>query len=139
MQENTSDPRRTVVVSPPFTAFYQATHIPAARKAGNRLLLTGHTGDTADGAYSDDVKTQLRQTFRNMEATLQEAGASWGDVVARKSAATVWKRAMCLPVPGRHGSGRRFAGSLIPDRTPWPDIGSSSKRGMTCRWGWSPP
>ena len=40
---------------------------------------------------------------------------------------------MCLPVPGRHGSGRRFAGSLIPDRTPWSDIGSSSKRGMTCR------
>ena len=47
--------------------------------------------------------------------------------------------AMCLPVPGRHGSGRRLAGSLIPDRTPWPAIGSSSKRGMTCRWGWSPP
>jgi hypothetical protein len=41
--------------------------------------------------------------------------------------------AMCLPVPGRHGSGRRLAGSLIPDRTPWSAIGSSSKRGMTCR------
>jgi len=40
---------------------------------------------------------------------------------------------MCLPVPGRHGSGRRLAGSLSPDRTPWSDIGSSSKRGMTCR------
>jgi hypothetical protein len=47
--------------------------------------------------------------------------------------------AMCLPVPRRHGSGRRLAGSLIPDRTPWPAIGSSSKRGMICRWGWSPP
>ena len=48
MQENAGDPRRTVVVSPPFAAFYRATHIPAARKAGNRLLLTGHTGDTPD-------------------------------------------------------------------------------------------
>jgi len=47
--------------------------------------------------------------------------------------------AVCLPVPGRPGSGRRLAGSLIPDRTPWSAIGSSSKRGMTCRWGWSPP
>jgi hypothetical protein len=46
--------------------------------------------------------------------------------------------ALCLPVPGRHGSGRRLAGSLIPDRTPWSAIGSSSKRGMICRWGWSP-
>jgi enamine deaminase RidA (YjgF/YER057c/UK114 family) len=85
VQENTSDPRRTIVVSPPFAAFYQATHIPAARKVGNRLLLTGHTGDTPDGTYSDDVKTQLRQTFRNMEATLHEAGASWADVVALNS------------------------------------------------------
>ena len=47
--------------------------------------------------------------------------------------------AMCLPVPGRHGSGRRLAGSLIPDRTPWSAIGSSSKRGMRCRWGGARP
>jgi hypothetical protein len=47
--------------------------------------------------------------------------------------------AMCLPVPGCHGSARRLAGSLIPERTPWSAIGSSSKRGMTCRWQWSPP
>jgi enamine deaminase RidA (YjgF/YER057c/UK114 family) len=85
VQENASDPRRTIVVSPPFAAFYQATHIPAARKVGNRLLLTGHTGDTPDGTYSDDVKTQLRQAFRNMEATLHEASASWADVVALNS------------------------------------------------------
>lgn len=85
MQENTSGPRRNIVVSQPFAAFYQATHIPAARKAGNRLLLTGHTGDTPDGAYSDDVEDQLRQAFRNMEATLQQAGASWSDVVALNS------------------------------------------------------
>jgi hypothetical protein len=26
-QENTSGPRRTIIVSPPFAAFYQATHI----------------------------------------------------------------------------------------------------------------
>jgi len=85
MQENTSDPRRSVVVSPPFAAFYQATHIPAARKVGQRLLLTGHTGDTPDGAYSDDVRAQLRQAFRNVEETLHEAGASWADVVALNS------------------------------------------------------
>ena len=85
MQKNTSGPWRDIVVSPPFAAFYQATHIPAARKVGNRLLLTGHTGDTPDGAYSDDVRDQLRQTFRNMQATLQQAGASWADVVTLNS------------------------------------------------------
>ena len=54
-------------------------------KAGNWLLLTGHTGDTPDGEYSNDVRTQLRQAFRNMEATLHEAGASCADVVALNS------------------------------------------------------
>jgi enamine deaminase RidA (YjgF/YER057c/UK114 family) len=83
--ENISDPRRTVVVSAPFAAFYEATHIPAARKVGNRLLVTGHTGENADGDFSNDVRTQLRQVFRNVEATLREAGASWADVVAMNS------------------------------------------------------
>ncbi len=50
-----------------------------------RPLLTGHTGDDSDGAYSDDVNAQLRQTFRNVEATLRQAGASWADVVALNS------------------------------------------------------
>jgi len=85
VQENTSDPRRTIVVSPPFAAFYEATHIPAARRVGNRLLVTGHTGDNPDGTYSDDVEAQLRQVFRNVEATLHEAGAGWADVVALTS------------------------------------------------------
>jgi enamine deaminase RidA (YjgF/YER057c/UK114 family) len=85
LQENASDPRHTIVVSQPFAAFYEATRIPAARKVGNRLLLTGHTGDAPDGSYSDDVSTQLLQTFRNVEATLHEAGAGWADVVALNS------------------------------------------------------
>jgi enamine deaminase RidA (YjgF/YER057c/UK114 family) len=85
MQENASDPRHTIVVSQPFADFYEATRIPAARKVGNRLLLTGHTGDAPDGSYSDDVGTQLLQTFRNVEATLHEAGASWADVVVLNS------------------------------------------------------
>jgi enamine deaminase RidA (YjgF/YER057c/UK114 family) len=85
VRENARDPRRNVVVSQPFAAFYAATRIPAARKVGNRLLLTGHTGDAPDGSYSADVHAQLRQTFRNVEATLHEAGASWADVVALNS------------------------------------------------------
>ncbi|HUB40749.1 MAG TPA: Rid family hydrolase [Streptosporangiaceae bacterium] len=85
MPENISDPQRTVVVSSPFAAFYEATHIPAARRVGNRLLVTGHTGENADGEFSDDVRIQLLQAFRNVEATLHEAGASWADVVALNS------------------------------------------------------
>jgi enamine deaminase RidA (YjgF/YER057c/UK114 family) len=85
VQENTSGSRRAIVVSQPFAAFYEQTHIPAARKAGNRLLLTGHTGENPDGSYSDDVRAQLRQTFRNVEATLREAGAGWTDIVSLNS------------------------------------------------------
>jgi enamine deaminase RidA (YjgF/YER057c/UK114 family) len=85
VQQPASDPQPTIVVSPPFAAFYQATRIPAARRVGNRLLLTGHTGDGPDGVYSDDAESQLRQTFRNVQATLDQAGASWADVVTLTS------------------------------------------------------
>jgi enamine deaminase RidA (YjgF/YER057c/UK114 family) len=85
VHENTGGSRQTVVVSPPFAAFYEATHIPAARRVGRRLLVTGHTGDAPDGSFSDDARTQLHQVFRNVEATLHEAGASWADVVLLNS------------------------------------------------------
>lgn len=86
MQKNTRNPGSgSVVVSPGWAAFYEATHIPAARRLGNRLLVTGHTGDTVEGAFSDDLETQLRQTFHNVEATLHEAGARWADVVTLTS------------------------------------------------------
>jgi enamine deaminase RidA (YjgF/YER057c/UK114 family) len=69
------------VVPTAWTDFYEATHIPAAVRVGDTIRLTGHTGDGADGTFSDDPEDQTRQTFRNIADTLAEAGASWSDVV----------------------------------------------------------
>src|SRR5579862_5009415 len=43
------------------------------------------------------------------------------------------------PLPGAHGSGRLFSGTLIAERSQRSASGSSSNRGMTCRWGCRTP
>lgn len=73
---------RNVVVPPLWREFFEQTGIPAAVWAGNTLRLTGHTGDSPDGAYPTGLEDQLRATFRNIELTLVEAGVGWPDVVA---------------------------------------------------------
>ncbi len=65
--------------------FYESTHIPAAVQDGDRLCVTGHTGEDPDGNFSTDPETQIRQTFRHISATLSEGGASWTDVVELNS------------------------------------------------------
>jgi enamine deaminase RidA (YjgF/YER057c/UK114 family) len=73
--------RREVFVPTVWAEFYEQTHIPAAIRVGDMLRLTGHTGETPDGAFSPDPETQIRQTFHNIAVTLAEAGATWSDVV----------------------------------------------------------
>jgi enamine deaminase RidA (YjgF/YER057c/UK114 family) len=64
-----------------WAAFYAETSIPAAVRSGETLRLTGHTGETADGVFSADPETQIRQVFCNIEFTLAEAGVHWTNVV----------------------------------------------------------
>jgi enamine deaminase RidA (YjgF/YER057c/UK114 family) len=73
--------RRDAVVPAPWNEFYEATGIPAAVRSGEVLRLTGHTGDRADGTFSNDPEAQTRQTFENVASTLSEAGMQWSDVV----------------------------------------------------------
>ncbi len=61
--------------------FYEASRIPAAVRAGGHLYLTGHSGETAEGVFPEDVEAQVRGTFRNIELTLAEAGVGWPQVV----------------------------------------------------------
>jgi enamine deaminase RidA (YjgF/YER057c/UK114 family) len=72
--------RRNALVPEVWRDFYLETHIPAAVRVGDTLRLTGHTGETADGAFSPDAESQIRQTFRNIALTLAEAGVDWSDV-----------------------------------------------------------
>ena len=52
---------------------------------GDTIRVTGHTGETAKGAFSPDPATQIRQVFSNLALTLAEAGAGWSDVVEMSS------------------------------------------------------
>ena len=45
------------------------------------MRVTGHTGETADGEFSDNAEDQIREIFRNITVTLAEAKTSWSDVV----------------------------------------------------------
>jgi enamine deaminase RidA (YjgF/YER057c/UK114 family) len=74
--------RRNVIVPSAWAAFYDETHIPAAIRVGDTLHVTGHTGEAADGSFSEDPEAQIRATFVNIALTLAEAGATWSDVVA---------------------------------------------------------
>jgi enamine deaminase RidA (YjgF/YER057c/UK114 family) len=49
---------------------------------GEWVFVSGTTGfDYASGAIADDVAEQTRQTFRNIETALADAGATLADVV----------------------------------------------------------
>ena len=76
---------RNGVVPEHWTGFYESTHIPAAVREGDRLYVTGHTGEESDGSFSADPEAQIRQTFNLISATLVNSGASWADVVELNS------------------------------------------------------
>ena len=57
-------------------------HYAQAVRFGNLLFVTGCTGVTADGQLvAGDVVEQTRQVFRNLQAILAAAGASFSDVL----------------------------------------------------------
>jgi enamine deaminase RidA (YjgF/YER057c/UK114 family) len=72
---------REAVVPEHWQGFYEATRVPAALRDGDRLYVTGHTGDDAEGNFAPDAEGQIRQTFRKVATTLAAAGAGWDDVV----------------------------------------------------------
>jgi enamine deaminase RidA (YjgF/YER057c/UK114 family) len=52
-------------------------------RGGTTIWLAGHTGqkDDAGNALAGDFDAQVHQTFRNLQATLAEAGGTLGDIV----------------------------------------------------------
>jgi enamine deaminase RidA (YjgF/YER057c/UK114 family) len=73
--------RRDAVIPARWVEFHRSTHIPAAVRHGDRLYLTGHTGDADDGTFTPDDEAQIRQTFRNIADTLATANAALSDVI----------------------------------------------------------
>lgn len=82
---------------------------------GDWVFVSGTTGfDYATGTISDDPVEQTEQTFRNIAAALEEAGASFDDVVRVQH--TITDPAMLddiAPVLQRWLGGSRPAGTAV--------------------------
>ncbi|MBT6095859.1 MAG: RidA family protein [Rhodospirillaceae bacterium] len=82
---------------------------------GDWVFVAGTTGfDYAAGTISGDVAEQTRQTFRNIEGALTEAGASLSDVVRARyivTRAQDWE--MVGAVIGEHFADTRPAATAI--------------------------
>jgi reactive intermediate/imine deaminase len=57
------------------------SHYADAVRFGDLLFVSGCLGTDADQIMSDDVVEQTRQVFRNIEAVLALAGATFADVL----------------------------------------------------------
>jgi enamine deaminase RidA (YjgF/YER057c/UK114 family) len=94
--ESAHEVRRGAAIIPEiWREFYDQTHIPAAIRTDDLLRVTGHTGETPDGAFSDDAEAQIRQTFQNISVTLSEGGSSWAspllsDASPRSAVSATW-------------------------------------------------
>ena len=65
-------------VCPPFNPYSQGVEV----KAGSRLVyLAGQVGAFKDGTVPSDFEGQANQTYRNIEAILQDAGMGFGNLV----------------------------------------------------------
>jgi enamine deaminase RidA (YjgF/YER057c/UK114 family) len=73
--------KKKPVVPDGFRVKYDKWHFSPAVESGGFLFVAGCTGAGPDGTISKDVREQFRRAFRNVEATLAEAGLSYADVV----------------------------------------------------------
>ena len=56
-------------------------HYSQGVQVGDLIFVTGQGGWDAQFEFEDDVHTQIRQAFQNVETVLAEANATWGDVI----------------------------------------------------------
>jgi hypothetical protein len=54
---------RNVLIPSDWSEFSEATHILAAVRVGETIRLTGHTGETPDGAFSETLKRRSDRPF----------------------------------------------------------------------------
>lgn len=59
------------------------SHVVTVNGQGKTIYIAGQLARDADGNIvgPGDMRAQLEQTFKNLEACLKAAGASWADVV----------------------------------------------------------
>jgi enamine deaminase RidA (YjgF/YER057c/UK114 family) len=97
------------------SSFEELAGYPRAVVDGDWVFVSGCTGfDYGTGVIDDDVEAQTRQSFRNVEAALAEAGFGLGDVVrVRIFVADRDDFARIAPVVGEHFRDVRPANTTV--------------------------
>jgi enamine deaminase RidA (YjgF/YER057c/UK114 family) len=97
------------------SAFEKAAGYSRAVVEGEWVFVSGTTGfDYANMTISDELEEQVHQTFRNIAAALEQAGASLADVVRANyilTRAEDWPR--ITPLLGRYFGAIRPANTAI--------------------------
>ena len=70
-----------IIVPKGMEAYYDRMHFAPAVRDGDRLFCSGQLGIGPDGKLSEDPDKQFAQAFDNVRAVLEEAGASFANVV----------------------------------------------------------
>lgn len=72
---------RTVVVIPPFAHYISDWHFSPTIDTGEFVFCSGVTGTRADDSIAGDPKSQFREAFQNLQATVRRAGLEFSDGV----------------------------------------------------------
>ena len=70
-----------VVIPDGMQRFYDQFHFAPAVRVGKQLFCSGQVGNGPDGKLDPDPAVQITAAFENVRAVLEEAGASFADVV----------------------------------------------------------
>jgi enamine deaminase RidA (YjgF/YER057c/UK114 family) len=79
-QENAMT-KRDVVFPPNRHALYERNRYSPAVRSNGFLFVSGQVGSHDDGSPEPDLREQVRMAFRNLNAILHAAGASFDDAV----------------------------------------------------------
>ena len=77
--------RRRVVIPDGMQRMYDQFHFAPAVRVGKHVFCSGQVGSGPGGKLDPDPAAQFTDAFENVRALLEEAGASWADVVEMTS------------------------------------------------------
>lgn len=76
---------RSIVIPDGMQNFYDQFHFAPAVRVGRNVFCSGQVGSGSDGKIDPDPAAQITAAFENVRAVLEEASASFADVVEMTS------------------------------------------------------
>jgi enamine deaminase RidA (YjgF/YER057c/UK114 family) len=77
--------KRRVVIPKEMKRFHDQFHFAPAVRVGKQIFCSGQVGNGPDGKLDPDPAVQMTNAFENLRSVLEEAGASFEDVVELNS------------------------------------------------------